>query len=349
MAAKTRRAYKGGAAPTTITAPLNAGATTFQISSYTGWPYGSDPFHVVVEPGTANEEKILVTRSGSTDTTLNVVSGGRGADDTSDLTHNTGSDVYPVFTAVDADEANELTSTLTSKGDLLTMDSGPSFSRLAVGTNGLPLVADSAETTGLKWGQIGESAIADGAITASKLSSGNFIQVYPVQINSSSGNVSAGSDSTFVRYVDFTPISSSSTILIFCNFFAAMEGSRNPAVNAWRGTLASVPSGVAQPADFTRISYSTSISGNNTFNPTAQSGVHTSDYDVTNISFTVTDEPGVTETLRYGFTLFNTDSVTRKMQFNYGVNWGSRLLDPYPTWPVPTIGRSMATFVEVSG
>ena len=169
MAAKTRRAYKGGALETTLSAPLNAGNTTFQITAYTGWPYGSDPFYVVVEPGTANEEKMLVTRSGSTDLTLSVVSGGRGVDDTSDLTHNTGSVIYPVFTAVDADEANELASTLTSKGDLLTMDSGPSFDRLAVGTDDYVLVADSGETTGLKWAQVATASIEDGAVTEAKL------------------------------------------------------------------------------------------------------------------------------------------------------------------------------------
>jgi hypothetical protein len=171
MAAKTRRAYKGGAVATTITADFNAGAASTTIAAYTGWPYGSDPFYVVLQPGTANEEKVLVTRAGSTDTTLNVVSGGRGADDTSDVNHASGSAIYPVFTAVDADEANELASTLTSKGDLLSMNSGPSFTRLAVGTDDYVLVADNAESTGLKWAQVSSAGVADGAITEVKIGS----------------------------------------------------------------------------------------------------------------------------------------------------------------------------------
>jgi len=171
MAAKTRRAFKGGAVATTITADFNAAATSTTIAAYTGWPYGSDPFYVVFEPGTANEEKVLVTRAGSTDTTLNVAAGGRGADDTSDVNHASGSAVYPVFTAVDADEANELASTLTSKGDLLSMNSGPSFTRLAVGTDDYVLVADNAESTGLKWAQVATAGVADGAVTEAKIGS----------------------------------------------------------------------------------------------------------------------------------------------------------------------------------
>jgi hypothetical protein len=85
------------------------------VTAYTGWPYGSDPFYVVVEPGTASEEKILVTRTGSTDTTINVASDSeRGQDGTSAVSHSTGSTVFPVFTAVDADEANAVASVITA-------------------------------------------------------------------------------------------------------------------------------------------------------------------------------------------------------------------------------------------
>jgi hypothetical protein len=130
-------------------------ATSCTIAAYTGWPYGSDPFYVVISPGTAAEEKVLVTRTGATDTTLNVVSGGRGADDTTAQSHDSGAAIYPVFTAKDADEANIVASTQTTKGDLL-LHTGSAHARLGVGTNGHALVADSTETTGVKW-----AAVAD--------------------------------------------------------------------------------------------------------------------------------------------------------------------------------------------
>jgi len=165
--AKTRRAYEGAGASSTLTGAFAAGATSFSVAAATGWPYGADPFFVVVEPGTANEEKLLVTRANSGDPTLSV-SGSRGADGTTDVSHAEGSTVYPVFTATDADEANELASTWTTKGDIVTHGAA-TFERLPVGTDGYVLTADSAASGGLAWGQVGTDQIATNAITADKI------------------------------------------------------------------------------------------------------------------------------------------------------------------------------------
>lgn len=146
--AKTRRTYAGGAAATTITGALTNVSTSITIAAYTGWPYGSDPFYIVVAPGTATEEKMLVTRSTSTSTTLSVTT--RGVDGTTAAAQASGSAIYPVFTALDADEANEIASTLTTKGDLLTHGAS-TFARVGVGANNTVLVADSAQTNGIKW------------------------------------------------------------------------------------------------------------------------------------------------------------------------------------------------------
>jgi len=167
--AKTRRAYEGAGASTTLDGDFVAGATNLTVAAATGWPYGSDPFFIVVEPGTANEEKILVTRTNSGDLSLSV-SGSRGADGTTDVSHADNSTVYPVFTAADADEANELASTWTTKGDIVTHGAS-TFERLAVGTDGYVLTADSAASGGLAWGLV-DDAIADGAITAAKIATG---------------------------------------------------------------------------------------------------------------------------------------------------------------------------------
>lgn len=172
-----RRSYSGNAVSTTTTSLIaSSGTTSFTISSYVGWPFGVDPFFVVVEPGTGNEEKMLVTRAGSTDTTIFVytqpsVAANRGADDTVAIGHSVGSTIFPVFTARDADEANELASVLTSKGDLLVHGPG-TFERLPVGANNYAVIADSAQTLGLKWGQIQSAGIADSAVTASKIDAG---------------------------------------------------------------------------------------------------------------------------------------------------------------------------------
>lgn len=180
MAGYTKRAYKGAASATTLTASMSNVATSCTIAAYTGWPSGSDPFYVVVSPGTAAEEKVLVTRTGATDTTLNVVSGGRGADDTSAQSHDSGAAIYPVFTAVDAAEANVVASTQTTKGDLL-VHTGTAHDRLAAGTDEHRLVADSGETGGLKYvadttnyavGAKGDLLVGTAADTVTNLSVG---------------------------------------------------------------------------------------------------------------------------------------------------------------------------------
>jgi len=165
--AKTRRAYEGAGASTILNGDFVAGATNLTVAAATGWPYGSDPFFIVIEPGTANEEKLLVTRSNSGILNL-TVSGSRGADGTTDVTHADGSTVYPVFTATDADEANELSSTWTTKGDIVTHGAA-TFERLPVGTDGYVLTADSAASGGLAWGQVDTDQIATNAITADKI------------------------------------------------------------------------------------------------------------------------------------------------------------------------------------
>ena len=167
--AKTRRAYEGAGASSTLSGGFAAGATTLSIAAATGWPYGADPFFIVVEPGTANEEKILVTRANSGDLNLSV-SGSRGADGTTDVTHADGSSVYPVFTATDADEANELASTWTTKGDIVTHGAS-TFERLAVGTDNYVLTANSAASGGLSWSQVDTDQIATNAVTQDKLDS----------------------------------------------------------------------------------------------------------------------------------------------------------------------------------
>lgn len=145
MPAFTRRQYAGAAAATTTTNSLNTTDTSVTIAATTGWPStGGVPFYVVIDPGTSAEEKCSATISGSTLTLT------RGQDDTSASSHSSGATIYPVFTANDADEANELVSKLTTKGDLL-VTTGSALNRLAVGSNYQVLGADSSAANGVAW------------------------------------------------------------------------------------------------------------------------------------------------------------------------------------------------------
>jgi hypothetical protein len=176
MPAFTRRQYAGAAAATTTTNALTSSDTSVTLASTTGFPSAAGvPFYVVIDPGTSAEEKCSATISGSTLTLT------RAQDDTTAVAHTSGATIYPVFTANDADEANEVVSKLTTKGDLL-VTSGSALNRLAVGTNDFALLADSSATNGVAWKQVPAAGlasdsvttakIADGAITMAKLASG---------------------------------------------------------------------------------------------------------------------------------------------------------------------------------
>ena len=180
MAAYTRRQYAGAAAATTITVGINTVETTCTLASTTGFPSAADiPFYVVIDPGTSAEEKCSATISGSTLTLT------RGQDDTSASSHSSGATIYPVFTANDADEANELVSKLTTKGDLL-VTSGSALNRLGVGGNGAILAADSTATNGVAWlaagtsGYVLTSAGAGNALTWAEAASP--IDVLQIQV-----------------------------------------------------------------------------------------------------------------------------------------------------------------------
>jgi hypothetical protein len=103
----TRRQYAGGAAPTYLTSTLNGsgGDVDIYCNNLNNWPDGSiGPFFVVIDRGTANEEKILC--ESTVGTHITVVSGGRGQDGTTPSSHSAGAIIEHVFTATDADEAN---------------------------------------------------------------------------------------------------------------------------------------------------------------------------------------------------------------------------------------------------
>jgi uncharacterized protein YjbI with pentapeptide repeats len=137
------------------------------VASVTGWPT-TFPFFAVVEPGTSREEKVRVTAASGT--TLTIV---RAQDDTSRTSHDANSAVYPVFTAIEADEANQVASAMTTKGDIITTD-GSTINRLAVGgTNTHVLQVDSTQTNGIKWGQVATAGIADSAVTTAKITDAN--------------------------------------------------------------------------------------------------------------------------------------------------------------------------------
>jgi hypothetical protein len=165
-----RRSYSGASAACTLTSSITSGDTSATLTgTTTSWPdTAGGSFYMVIDPGLSTEEKVLVgARSTNSLSTIT-----RGVDGTSASSHSAGATCYPVFTAVDADQANAVASALTTKGDILATD-GSALNRLAVGTNDYALVADSAATNGVAWKQIPAAGIASDAVTTAKILNAN--------------------------------------------------------------------------------------------------------------------------------------------------------------------------------
>lgn len=223
MTLPVRRSYVGAAVQCTLTSAITGASSSISLTGdTTAWnDTANGPFYIVVDPGLASEEKILVgSRSTSTLSSLT-----RGVDGTSAQSHAAGAIVYPIFTAVDADEANKLASTMTTKGDLLVTD-GSTPNRLAVGSNNQFLVADSAATNGVKWtGTLSGATVALGSNTVSgtkaefdtAVTDDNFAYVGTANTFTTNQVISASSSSDLLR---ITQTGSGNAILV--------EDSTNP-------------------------------------------------------------------------------------------------------------------------
>ena len=154
MSAVTRRSYVGAAPACTLTNSITAGDTTALLTgTVTAWnDTANGPFFMVIDPGLVTEEKVLVgSRTGSSLSSMT-----RGVDGTTAASHAAGATCYPVFTATDANEANEFASTMTTRGDLLTLNSSADPARIAIGTSGYVLTSDGTDAA---WAELPASGV----------------------------------------------------------------------------------------------------------------------------------------------------------------------------------------------
>jgi hypothetical protein len=176
-----------------LTNAITSSDTTATITGdTTNWNNTTNgAFFMVIDPGLSTEEKVLVsTRSGSSLSSIT-----RGVDGTTGAAHNAGATCYPVFTATDADQANKVASTLTTKGDLL-VTTGTVLDRLAVGTNDYSLLADSSATNGVAWKQIPAAGIASDAVTTAKILDANVTEAKLASSAVTAGKIAADAVTT---------------------------------------------------------------------------------------------------------------------------------------------------------
>ena len=142
-----------------VTITVNAGTGTSLMGGVSLGPAVGgvypDQFLVALDVDTNNEEIVAVTAiSGDT---LTVVRGRAG---TSEISHTAGATVKHVFTGDDATffttgvataDAAISDTLFDAKGDLVVATAADTAARLAAGSNGQILTADSTQTAGLKW------------------------------------------------------------------------------------------------------------------------------------------------------------------------------------------------------
>ena len=138
--------FAGGAAATAITSSINTTALSFAVGDGSSYPTGPTPFVIVVDRGLATEEKMLVGSRASNTFTITE----RGYDGSSAQSHASGAIVEHCLDAHTIYQANRLANLQTTKGDLIGY-SGTTTNRVAAGANNTVLVADSAQTNGIKW------------------------------------------------------------------------------------------------------------------------------------------------------------------------------------------------------
>lgn len=254
-----RLSYSGGAIQTTLASDIASGDTTLALTASTNWPGGSTgPFYLVVyalnNGVRTNEEKMLATSRSST--TLAGLT--RGVDGTSALSHTAGEIIEHVFTATEADEANRaVNSTLgavTAKGDLTPATSAGTLGKLAAGANGLPLVADNAQTTGLSYAALGAAGIAAGAVVAGKLATASVVAANIVDATITTAKLSwhvqtfsvtsgSGGDTVIPHGAGFTP---SAVFITFTHPFALPNAVSGFVLQTLDGTNASVKISASQ-------------------------------------------------------------------------------------------------------
>lgn len=189
----SRRDYAGGAQPTKTTVPFTAADVVLSVVALVGWPDGvQGPFAVAIDRDTDQEEKILCSTVNGND--LTVIQ--RGYDGTTARDHSPNATVEHVFTAIDADEANDHVNRTT-------------------GVHGIPVNASVVGTTGdqtLQGKKIDLSPATGNVITNLPLSASTEIAqalaaeaTARQQADSAEATARANADTAHVNAVDPHP------------------------------------------------------------------------------------------------------------------------------------------------
>lgn len=216
------REYSSISVQTTLNSGINTTATTMVLPSIaaatallggvTLAPGNVDIFTVAIDHDTVNEEIVYVTGVSGDTLTISRGQAGTGTPGVSGIAHNAGASIKHVLTSSDLIYFNTAIQpdTLTAKGDIYAASAAGVVGRVAVGTNGQVLVADSSQTRGLKWDTVSSTPRIGQVVQAT---------------------TSTSTTTTSTTYVDatnmtatITPTLNTSKVLVTMNFDVNFDG-----------------------------------------------------------------------------------------------------------------------------
>ena len=184
------------------------------------------------------------------------------------------------FTWVTTDDTNAIQNSIVdAKGDLITATAADTPARLAVGTNGHVLTADSTAATGIKW--------------AAPASTGKILQV--IQTSKTNTFTTTSTTATAITGLDvtITPSSVSSKILVMCFMTVCSDSSTGYPVWYLQRGATQILIGDAGQANQRRVTSGSAPLNNNY---------------LSNASISYLDSPASTSALTYGMYASTADS-----------------------------------------
>lgn len=158
------RKYTTISIETTLSAGISSTATSITVTNaanlmgnVTLAGGNVDQFACAIDPDTGNEEIVFVTAADTGTNILTVIRGNNTGTGTNNISHNAGATIKHVLTGEDltyfeTETLKQVNKTdIAAKGDLFAGTANDTYGILTVGTNERRLVADSAQTTGLKY------------------------------------------------------------------------------------------------------------------------------------------------------------------------------------------------------
>jgi hypothetical protein len=210
------REYSSISVETTLNSGINTTATTMVLPSIAAAtallggvslaPGNVDIFTVAIDVDTINEEIVYVTGVSGDTLTISRGQAGTGTPGVSGIAHSAGATIKHVLTSSDLIYFNTAIQpdTLTAKGDIYAASASATVGRVAVGTNGQVLTADSSQTRGLAWTTVSVKPRIGQVVTATTSTRTSSASAGWVDINGLS--------------VTITPTSATSKILIVSSF-----------------------------------------------------------------------------------------------------------------------------------